>query len=80
MSMNKLNSLITNFNNNIANRGLNGYLRLLESGDKYKLVMGSMEQFTYNVYQCVLYEGSLNECYKVAQAIRLAINVECGIY
>lgn len=80
MSIGKLQSLITNFNANIANRGLNGYLRLLESDSKYKLVMGSMEQFTYNVYQCELCEGTLNDCYKVAQAVRLAVNVECGIY
>lgn len=80
MSLDRLTSLINSFNANANRYGLNGYLNLIQCGIKFKLVMGRLEQFEYNTYQCELCEGTINDCYKVAQAVRLAVNIECGIY
>lgn len=80
MSIEKVQSIINEFNALVDRGRLQGYMRLLSDGKKYILVMGSPEQFSYEVYQCKLCKGTLEECYKTASAVKLALEVEFHFY
>lgn len=80
MNRENVQAIINDFNALIENGRLSGYLRLLQDGKKYILVMGCPEQFAYEVYQCKLCQGTLEECYKTALAIKLAIETEFKFY
>lgn len=80
MSRDKVQAVINEFNALIDRGRLCGYMRLLQDNSKYILVMGSPEQFSYEVYQCKLCQGTLEECYKTALAVKLAIETEFKFY
>ena len=80
MSRDKVQAIINEFNSLIERGRLQGYLNLLQDGRKYTLVIGNPEQFAYNVYQCKLCQGTLEDCYKTALAVKLAMEVEFNFY
>lgn len=76
----KVQAVINEFNSLIDSGRLHGYLRLLHDSKGYLLVIGRPEQFEYEVYQCKLCQGTLEDCYKTALAIKLAMEVEFQFY
>ena len=83
MSREKVQAVINDFNSLIENGRLQGYMNLLQDRiypENYMLVMGCPEQFAYNTYQCKLCQGTLEECYKTALAVKLAIETEFHFY
>ena len=80
MTKEKVQAVINEFNALIENGRLQGYMRLLQDGKKFLLVMGRPEQFAYEVYQCKLCQGTLEDCYKTALAVKLAMEVEFQFY
>ena len=80
MTVERAQGIVNEFNSLIENGRLQGYMRLLHDKNNYMLVMGNPEQFAYEVYQCKLCQGTLEECYKTALAVKLAIEVEFHFY
>lgn len=76
----KVQAIINEFNALVDSGRLQGYMNLLQDGNKFILVLGRAEQFAYNTYQCILCKGTIDECYKVANAIKLTLEFEISMY
>ena len=72
---------ISDFNVLMQSRGLKSRLQYdKNSSGGYKLLLGSVEQFTYGTWQSVVCDGTLQECMYAAQAIYLSFAFEFNIF
>ena len=77
----ELTSRISHFNNEATARGLKSRLKYDNAGNnKYKLLLGSEDQFYYGSWQAVICEGSVRECTLALIALYITLSFELNMY